>query len=311
MRSAALLMVLVLHVTGVWNHVSATTQASLIAHATAAPSTILAAGNVDSTPVPNFIPSPLPLRLSDSTPPSFSAASVVAIDRATGTVLFAKDAGVTRPIASVTKMVTALVIMSRHKLTETITVPNLPAYPVEAETLGLTPGDTYPLENMLEAALVPSANDAADSLAIMDAGSVTKFAARMNLKMTEWGIQGTHFSSASGLEDTNNYASAFALAKIATLVLQNPDLARIVSYQNVSFSSGNGRNFNLKSTNELLASGGFYGIKTGYTQAAGECFVGLTRINGHDVVTVVLGANNRFTATTDVRNWINRAYHWL
>jgi len=158
---------------------------------------------------------------------------------------------------------------------------------------------------------VPSGNDAADALAIIDASSVPKFAARMNAKMTEWGIADTHFASPSGLQDAGNYTTAAALAKIASLALASPDLAKTVKFINVSFTSSTGRVYNLKTTNDLLASGQFYGIKTGYTLAAGECFVGLTRVNGHEVITVVLGAGSRFEATTTLTNWIGHNYQWL
>ena len=183
--------------------------------------------------------------------------------------------------------------------------------PVEAETMGLVPGDTFKLSELLQAALVPSENDAADSLAITDSGSVSAFTDKMNAKMAQWGISGTHFASASGLADSDNYSTAAALAKIAGLALINPVIGETVSKPAISVTSGAGRTYNLKSTNNLLASGQFYGIKTGYTLLAGECFVGLARINGHDVITVVLGSNDRFGATTTLTNFIGRTWQWL
>ena len=255
-------------------------------------------------------PAALPIRTT-TTSPSLNAAAVIAIDRDTSTVLYAKSSEARRPIASLTKLITALVILSRHTPDERLTIPTLPDYPQAAETMGLVPGDTFALGDVLEAALVPSANDAADALAIADAGSLPKFAARMNLKMAEWGIADARFVSASGLQDDGNYASAAALAKVAGLALHNPTIAAIVQRSSISIMSDQGRTYNLKSTNDLLASGRFYGIKTGYTFAAGECFVGLTRINGHEVITVVLGSDNRFGTTTTLTNWIGRSWQWL
>jgi D-alanyl-D-alanine carboxypeptidase (penicillin-binding protein 5/6) len=253
---------------------------------------------------------PPPIRLSTA-PLDLNASSAVAIDTQTATVLYSKNADAHRPLASITKLITALVILSRHSVDETITIPKLPVYPQEAETLGFIAGDTFRMGDLLEAALVPSANDAADALAIWDAGSVTKFAAKMNAKMNEWGITDTRFTGASGLEDSGNYASAAALGKIAALAIQNPNLSRLVSRPQGQITSGQGRIYAFDTTNDLLASGQFYGIKTGYTQAAGECFVGLTRVNGHQVITVVLGSNNRFGATTTLTNWIGRTWQWL
>jgi D-alanyl-D-alanine carboxypeptidase len=239
------------------------------------------------------------------------APSAMAIDADTGTVLYAKNIAQKRPIASVTKLATALVILGRHSPDETFIVPALPSYPPEAETIGLVPGDSFRLGNVLEAMLVPSANDAADALAIADSGSVAKFAAKMNAKMTEWGIGDTHFASASGLQDEGNYTTASSLAKIAALAIKNPILAGIVTHTSGTMTSSSGRVYSFNTTNELLATGQFYGIKTGYTPAAGECFVGLTRINGHAVITVILGASDRFGATTTLTNWIGHTWQWL
>jgi serine-type D-Ala-D-Ala carboxypeptidase (penicillin-binding protein 5/6) len=305
-KTISLLLVLALHVAGIWPHISSVGKRHLISGSTDITS-------VTTTSALPAITSPILAPPVQTNPEDLQlgAESAIAIDRATATVLYAKNIGTHRPIASVTKIITALVVLSRHNPQEVVTVPTLPKYPVEAETMGLVPGDTFRLGDIIEAALIPSDNDAADTLAIIDAGSTTKFAAKMNAKMAEWGITDTHFASASGLEDTNNFASAASLAKIASLALHNPDFARIVNYQTATITSGQGRTYNLKTTNDLLASGQFYGIKTGYTQAAGECFVGLTRINGHDVITVVLGADNRFGATTTLTNWIGHTWQWL
>lgn len=312
MKTFALLLVLTLQTTGLWPHLSAPTRAQITSRATdivAPPANSAALPTVSSrNPAPTPITAlPVPVGTSSLT---LDAASAIAIDRSTATVLYAKNVGSRRPIASVTKMITALVILSRHKPTEVVTIPTLPTYPVEAETLGFVPGDTFTVGQVLDAALLPSDNDAADALAIWDSGSITKFAARMNAKMNEWGIGDARFVSASGLQDDGNYASAAALGKIAGLALASPTLAATVNQPTATITSGQGRTYNLKTTNDLLASGQFYGIKTGYTLAAGECFVGLARINGHDVITVVLGANDRFGATTSLTNWIGRTWQW-
>ena len=233
------------------------------------------------------------------------------MDVGSGSVLFAQNSSRQLPIASITKMVTALVIMGRHNLTDVVTIPTLPSYNPEDERVGLVPGEQYQITDLLEALLVQSANDAADALAIADSGSIPKFSALMNAKMAEWGITGTRFISPSGLVDTGNYASADALSKIARLLVVNSFLRQIISEQSAIITSASGRIINLETTNQLLSGGNFYGIKTGYTAAAGECFVGLTRINGHEVITVVLGTSNRFGTTTTLANWITRNWQWL
>ncbi|HVQ44929.1 MAG TPA: serine hydrolase [Candidatus Saccharimonadia bacterium] len=306
MKSITLALMLALQATGLWSHLSAPSRAHLAAKA----SGVTAPATLPITPPPAPLV-PLPVRGPAGAEPHLGVASAFAIDRDTATVLYAQNSGAHRPIASVTKLITALVILSRHDPTETITLPKLPDYPPEAETIGLVSGDTFTLQQILEAALVPSANDAADAMAIWDAGSVAKFTTRMNAKMAEWGISDTHFASASGLQDSGNYASAAALAKMAGLALHNPTIVSIINNPNMTIASRQGRTYTAASTNELLDSGGFYGIKTGYTLAAGECFVGLTRIKGHEIITVVLGSDDRFGSTVILTNWIARTWQWL
>ncbi len=305
MKTLALVLILSLHATSLWPHLPAASRQHLVAVAS------------DLTGAPQIAPSPSPAAIlpppirTSTAPLDLAAASAIAVDVASGTILYAKNADAKRPIASVTKMITAMIVLSGHSPSETITIPTLPTYPVEAETMGLVAGDKFHLSDLLEAALIPSYNDAADALAIATAGSIPKFAAKMNAKMAEWGIPDARFVSASGLQDAGNYASAASLAKIASLAIKNPDLTRIVKYSSATVTSGQGRVYNFTSTNELLASGQFYGIKTGYTQAAGECFVGLSRINGREVITVVLDADSRFGATTTLTNWIGHTWQWL
>lgn len=306
MKTLALVFTLLLHATGLWSRLPASSRAHLTAADNQLPGVIKTA-DISSRPVP---PEPLPLQTA-SEPLSLGAASAIAVDAATGTILYAQNPGAGRPIASITKLVTSLVILSDHKPTDLATVPKLPAYDPADELVGLQPGETYRAGDLVTAALVQSGDDAADALALWDAGTSTKFAAKMNSKMTEWGITGTHFSSPSGLQDQNNYATAAAVAKIAQLALQSPFIRQAVALQSTTITSTAGRTLSIQTINQLLATGQFYGIKTGYTPAAGECFVGLTRIGGHEVVTVVLGADDRFAESQKLANWISRNWEWL
>jgi D-alanyl-D-alanine carboxypeptidase (penicillin-binding protein 5/6) len=253
---------------------------------------------------------PLPTLSPAAAQPTLAAKGITAVDVASGTVLLNQSSTTKLPIASLTKMVTALVIISRHNLTDTITIPSLPIYQPEDERIGLVAGEQYSVQDLLRALLIQSANDAADSLAIADAGSGPAFAARMNAKMSQWGITDAHFTNPSGLSDTDNFASATALAKIANLLLTNAFLRQTVAQQTATVTAHAGRQLNLATTNQLLLANRFYGIKTGYTAAAGECFVGLTRIDGHEVVTVVLGSNDRFGVTQTLADWITRSWQW-
>jgi D-alanyl-D-alanine carboxypeptidase (penicillin-binding protein 5/6) len=91
----------------------------------------------------------------------------------------------------------------------------------------------------------------------------------------------------------------------------NPFIRTTVGYTNATIISSAGRRFDVTNTDTLLSGGNFYGIKTGYTLAAGQCFLGLTRINGHEVVTVILGSSDRFGASQALAGWIDRNWQWL
>jgi serine-type D-Ala-D-Ala carboxypeptidase (penicillin-binding protein 5/6) len=306
MKTLILTLILGLQVSGLWNHLPDTAR-----HRLSSAATNPAAVPKNSTAVPAFIrPTGLPVRTGNQAL-DLPATSVLATDVTTGVILHTQNSTAKRPIASLTKMATALVILSRHSPDETITIPELPTYGPDDERLGLMPGETYRLEDLLRALMIQSANDAADALAIVDAGSISAFTTRMNAKMTEWGVPDTHFAGPSGLTDKNNYATAESLAKIGRLVLTNPFLKQTVSQTNATMMSGGGRIITMQTTNKLLYVSNFYGIKTGYTLAAGECFVGLTRINGHEVITVVMDADDRFGNTQTLTNWITRNWTWL
>jgi D-alanyl-D-alanine carboxypeptidase (penicillin-binding protein 5/6) len=299
----ALMLTLALHWSGAWPHLSAPARAEFTA---AADTGSLHLPPPAATAQNEAIPVPVA-----ATPLQVDAAAATAVDLDSGTVLFSQNAGTKRPIASITKLATSLVALSRHKPSDELTIPTLPAYDPADELIGLRPGENYTTGDLVRAALINSGDDAADALAIADAGSSDKFVGDMNSKMTAWGITGTHFSNASGLQDKDNYSTASSVAKIAELALSSQLIRSAVAQSDATITSQSGRAIELKTTNDLLASGQFYGIKTGYTPAAGECFVGLTRINGHEVVTVVLGAGDRFAATSTLVNWISHNWQWL
>jgi serine-type D-Ala-D-Ala carboxypeptidase (penicillin-binding protein 5/6) len=305
MKTLALLAALVLQLTGLWPHIPAATRHIV---ATAATTALVPATAPLSTTATTL---PIPVRTGTETLSFAADTSVLALDVATATPLYSHNADRTRAIASITKLVTALTILSRHEPSQIVTIGQLPTYQPEAEVLGLAAGERYTVSDLVRAALVISANDAADALAIYDAGTVPKFAAQMNRKMSQWGITDVRFTNASGLQDEGNYASASALARIGLLALQNPIIKDTVKLPSTSFQSLGGRTLSGPSTNQLLATGRFYGIKTGYTLQAGQCFLGLTTVSGRDIITVVLGSPDRFGDTQTLTNWISRNYQWL
>ncbi len=301
MTSIALIIALALHLTGLWPHLTAGAQAEIARSARAS----LPAQPVASAPIA------IPVQRQNEPLVLNRTSSVYALDRRTAMPLYSQNIDKKRPIASVTKLITVMVILDRHKTTDVVTIGKLPDYAIEAETMGLRQGEIFTVGDLVTAALVPSANDAADALAIYDSGSVTAFTARMNAKMAQWHISGTHFANASGLIDDGNYATARGLGQIAMLAMTQPFIAVTVKRPSAVITNAAGQTFSLTSTNRLLATGDFYGIKTGYTEASGECFIGITKISGHEVVTVMLGADDRFGDTRTLVNWISQTWQWL
>ncbi len=302
MTTLALFMTLALQLTGIWPHLSNEAHAGL-AGAASPHVTVLPPLPASAQTIP-VLTAKIPLTLK-------ATASVYAFDRVTAMPLYSQNIDQKRPIASITKLITVMVILDRHKLTDSVTIGKLPDYDSSAETIGLHEGEVYTVRDLVTAALVPSANDAADALAIYDSGSVSSFSGRMNAKMAQWHLNGTHFSNATGLIDDGNYTTARTLGQIGALAINQPFIASTVKQPTAVITSAGGRTFNLTNTNRLLATGTFYGIKTGYTEASGECFIGISNSGGHEIVTVLLGADDRFGDTQELVNWIGQSWQWL
>ena len=303
MTETILVGLLVLQLTGLRPHL----PQSLVSRLTSivAPASSKAPANLPDTA---FIAYPS-LNHSQAAP-ALGAKASLAIDVATGRVLYEHGADDQRPIASITKLATVLVIIRHHSLDETVTVPTLPAYQPDDAIMGLKAGEQFTVRELLTACLIKSANDAADALAIWDAGSSTKFADKMNAETASWGLTGMHFSNPSGLVDANNYATARSLARLARLDLTNPTVKTLVNTRAATITDRAGDSFSLRTTNDLLNDERFHGIKTGYTEAAGQSVVSLATINGHDVITVVLGSPDRFGETATLVNYLQGAYTW-
>jgi serine-type D-Ala-D-Ala carboxypeptidase (penicillin-binding protein 5/6) len=252
----------------------------------------------------------LPVAIANE-PLSLSAASAYAVDAETMTPIFSLNPDKTLPIASITKIGMALVVLKDHSPDQVITIPPLPPYGYQDALIKVIPGEQFRFDQLLAAALIPSANDAADSLAITAKGSNEAFSNAMNSLIGEWGIDGIHYSNPSGLTDADNYATARSLAKLAKLGLVSPLFAQLTSTSRTSITSLSGRVFELKSSNELLGKDPrITGIKTGFTPLAGQCFVGLANIKGHRVITVILGSSDRFGETKQLLDWIERNWEW-
>jgi D-alanyl-D-alanine carboxypeptidase (penicillin-binding protein 5/6) len=224
--------------------------------------------------------------------PSGASAYVVEVD---GRRIASRAADRELPPASLTKLMTVLLIIESGTALDSVATVSPRAAAATGSHLGLHAGERITIGNLVEAALVASANDACLVLAEQAEGSEARFVARMNRRAAELGLTHTHFVNACGHDDRRHYASAADLARLATLAMEQPAIARAVGLEQVQVRTVADRQWTLSSTNLLLGRYlGADGIKTGYTPAAGRCLIARASRNGMTVLLVVLGAVDRW-----------------
>jgi serine-type D-Ala-D-Ala carboxypeptidase (penicillin-binding protein 5/6) len=212
-----------------------------------------------------------------------------------GNTLWAHDPDRRLPLASITKIMTALIVIENCKLDEVVTVGKSS----EEETgtkLGLRPGEKWKVLDMLKGALIYSAADACAALADHVAGDREKFVEIMNRRARELGLTNTHFQNPVGHDNEEHYSTANDIAKLANKALTYPMFAEIVSHQFDRIKVVNGkRTLKIKNKNEMFGTfKGVKGVKTGYTPEAGKCLVALAGRNGTDVLLVLLNSPRRW-----------------
>ena len=220
--------------------------------------------------------------------PAVSAASAVLLDAESGRILYARNENEKRAIASITKLMTALVAAEYlDDLSQTITVRK-EWTGIEGTSLYLKAGEEISLETLLYGLLLHSGNDAAVALAAHCAGDVETFVGWMNQRARDLGMTGTHFSDPSGLGDEDHYSTALDMARLGAACLKNPVVAKIVATKSIVLG---GRSFT--NHNKLLWQyEGCTGMKTGYTRQAGRTLVSSAERDGQKLVCVTLSDGN-------------------
>jgi serine-type D-Ala-D-Ala carboxypeptidase (penicillin-binding protein 5/6) len=226
-------------------------------------------------------------------------------DLDTGEVLWRRLPDRVLPIASLTKMMTALIVVERSAPDDKVRVTK-EALAYRGSGIGLLPkGKRVKLETMLNGLLLPSGNDAAIALAQRQSGTVARFVERMNTRARDLGLECTRFSSPDGFVDAGNHSCAIDLAAMARAVLDQPRLARIVRRRRalLPFPIKGGRLY-LNNNNPLVRTGypGVLGIKTGYTDAAGRCLVAAARRSGRRLGVVLLRSPDPARQATQLLN---------
>ncbi|MDD4351486.1 MAG: D-alanyl-D-alanine carboxypeptidase [Candidatus Gracilibacteria bacterium] len=243
--------------------------------------------------------------------PIISANSAIALDLNSGTVLYSKDAYQTLPIASITKLMTALLVLEDGRLDEMAQISEKAAS-LPGSKAWLYPGDYMKVEDLLKANLIHSANDASMVLAEFVAGSEEAFVEKMNRKVLELKLAGTHFENPVGYDNNENYSTAYELTLLAKKLWEYPLFRQIVGTRSETIYSEGGSAYKLESTNDLLKSYlKVYGMKTGTTDAAGQALVAIGEVDGgRQILTVVLNSPDRYHETKVIFDWTERAYEF-
>lgn len=228
-------------------------------------------------------------------PPQIGAEAAVVMDAKTQQILYARQPTKIMYPASTTKMATLLTALERGNLDSIVTVSQNAASTEESD-LGLYAGDKLTLRDLLTGMMLVSGNDAAVAVAEHIAGSVPAFADMMNERVEKIGMVNTHFSNPHGLPDPyNHYSTAVDLAKIAAVGMQNPEFAKIVAMPSYTVHFLNRAPLPVKNIDKFLRIyPGANGIKTGYTDAAGDCLVAGAKRNGTELIVVLLNDDDRW-----------------
>ena len=235
------------------------------------------------------------------------AASMITTEAGSGRVLYEKNADSRRPMASTTKIATAITVIDNvSDLEKTVVIPDC-AVGVEGSSIYLSKGETASIRDLLYGLMLQSGNDCAVALAVTTAGSVEKFAALMNETARKCGANDTNFVTPHGLHDDNHYTTARDLAKISAYAMKNATFREIVSSKRHTMPwAGHDCDRVILNKNKILTTfDGGDGIKTGYTKKAGRCLVASATRDGMTIISVVLDCGPMFE---ECRNLMEKAF---
>jgi len=234
---------------------------------------------------------------------SITAPSAILQDSASHRLTFSKTPHLRRQPASTTKVMTALVAYENLPLDRIITIPSF-VTSVEPSKIYLRPGERYYVRDLIRAALIKSANDAAEVLAIATAGSMPRFATMMNAKARAIGCKNTKFVRSSGLPASNQYSSAYDLAVIMRYAEKHRFLLDTMKVRTTQIRSLSGRRITLTSHNKMLWRESREVIgKTGWTRNARYCFVGHMRVSNKKVFVAMLGSHSLWRDLTKLLDY--------
>jgi len=257
---------------------------------------------------------PEPVRNPLYKDPEIGATSAIVMDAGTGKILFAKNPDERLAIASITKIMTAIVVLHyKSDLQEVVRVSG-EAAKVGGSQMHLLENEMMTIENLMKGMLIDSANDAAYALAEGTFGSVERFVDAMDRQAVELGLTNTHFTNTYGADNDAHFSTARELATLTVYAMKNDVFRSMVGIQKTTVTDTTGKfKHNLENTNKLVGKYlNVIGVKTGTTEEAGASLVAAAKgSSGQTVIAVLLNSPERFTEGKKLLDWALRAYTWI
>jgi D-alanyl-D-alanine carboxypeptidase (penicillin-binding protein 5/6) len=232
------------------------------------------------------------------------AHSILLKELKSGRILYQHEAGKRLSPASLTKIMSALVILEQGRLDDLVTVSPTAARAHKTH-LRLKAGQVFRLDDLLKGMLIVSANDACLAAVEHVGGDEAQFVSLMNAKASALGLSDTHFSNACGFDHPDHYSTAEDLARLSVIALEQPIFRRLVREERAIIVPANGTHaYSFHNTNRLLGRiPGVEGVKTGFTSKAGRCLIAKVSHNGSDLLLVILNSNRRWNTALSLINY--------
>lgn len=246
-------------------------------------------------------------------PPFLTAQSAILLDAASQVVLYQKNENQKLKPASTTKIMTAVVALENYSLDDILEASEWTKEEItDASLMGLKSGEKVSVRSLLYGLLLNSGADAATTLANNYPGGKDEFVKAMNEKAKSLHLDNTNFSNVTGFDNDNLYTTVLDLARLTSYAIKNETFREIVgTREKFVFDQLNSHRYYLKNINQLLGMSGINGVKTGYTEQAGECLVLNSNLNNHDLISVVLKSENRFSESLSLIDWGYKNHEWI
>ncbi|MBI2453326.1 D-alanyl-D-alanine carboxypeptidase [Candidatus Peregrinibacteria bacterium] len=256
---------------------------------------------------------PYPKKRGTQEFPNIEARAAITVDVESGAILYEKNKNEKLPMASITKLILAVIIAEKENLSNTVVVSS-EAAKIPGSKIWLNSGEKLLVRDLLKAILIHSANDAAYALAQYHARTEKTFVEQMNNKALFLGLKNTHFTNVVGFDQEGNYSTTQDLSLLAIYAYKNPIIREYASLGKTIITSQDGKvTHELIPTNQII--GGEFkivGLKTGNTEQAGPSFISIALGPGtsHPVVSVILNSPNRFEETKKILKWTYDSFVW-